>query len=196
MARAESSDYLQSFRFHVRVLSGPDFLSLDAGPVGVKGEAGFQSVTLPEWSIEAAEYREGIYKFTKKFPGPPTVSDVTLMRGIVYKDTRFHEWAVAAFDGSAYRADFGIFHYHRADVPAGVQEAIADTPARVYKCYEGFPIRVKPAADFDATSGEVSMAEMDISIEYFEIVDLNAPADNGVPDQVLTPGGPGPVNIL
>lgn len=169
MARAEATDFLQNFRFHARVTGGEDFLSFDPGGVGVDGEAGFQSITIPEETYEASEYREGIYKFTKKFPGIPTFGDVTLMRGIVAADTGFSDWAVATRGGAEYRADVLIEHHHRQDAPPGIGEAIAAPAARAYLLHEAFCIRSKPGADMDATSGEVSMGEIDIAIEWFEL---------------------------
>ena len=131
--------------------------------------AGFQSCTLPEASTEATEYREGIYKFTKKFPGVPTFTDVTLMRGIVPTDTGFHDWAITAMTGGEYRSHVRILHYQRGDITPGTDEAVPGTAAREYQCFECFPIRAKPAADLEAMTGEVSMGEMDFSLEYFTI---------------------------
>lgn len=177
MARPEASDFLQNYRFHVRVTSGEDFLSFNAvGDVGIDGEAGFQSVTLPEETFEAAEYREGIYKYTKKFPGPSTFTDVSLMRGIVRNDTGFYRWGAVQRGGGEYRADILIEHHHREDAPLGVGEKpFAQKAARSVLCHECLLIRAKPGADMDATSGEVSMAECDFAIEWFEMyVDENA----------------------
>jgi len=169
MARAESSDFLQNFRFHVRVVDGAvDFLKFDPGAVGVSAEAGFQSVTLPEETFEMAEYREGIYKYTKKFPGPPTFTDVSLMRGIVADDSSFYRWAASQRAGGPYRVDISIEHHHRDDQPVGTGETIAQTSARTYLCHECAIVRAKPGADLDATSGEVSMAECDFALEWYE----------------------------
>ena len=169
MARTESSDFLQNFRFHVRVIEGPDFLQFNPGEVGVSAEAGFQSVTLPEETFEAAEYREGIYKYTKKFPGPSSFSDVSLIRGVVKSDSGFYRWGATQRGGGAYRADIQIEHHAREDVPVGFGEAIAGKVARGILCHECLVLRSKPGADFDATSGEVSMAELDFAIEWYEL---------------------------
>lgn len=168
MARPQATDFLQNFRFHAEVTDGADFLSFNPGGVGVDGEAGFQSITIPEETFEASEYREGIYKYTKKFPGIPTFSDVTLMRGIVATDTSFHDWAIATRGGAEYRADVQVQHHHREDAPGGTGESIAAPAARAYLLHEAFCIRAKPGADMDATSGEVSVAEVDIALEWFE----------------------------
>lgn len=176
MARSQATDFLQSFRFHVKSLNRagdfPDPLQFGSD-AGINGEAGFQSVTLPELSTEAVEYREGTFKYTKKQPGVPTVSDVTMMRGVVKTDTDFYDWLIRGISGGEYRCDFSIKHFAREDLPdAPSHLEYGDIPeaSREYKCYNGVPIRVKPAGDLDATSSEISMAEVDVAIEYFEIV--------------------------
>lgn len=179
MARAASSDYLQNFRFHVSTVD----TAMEADPIayrgdaadspGVGGVAGFQSCSMPDITIEAAEYREGTFKYTKKFPGPPTISDVSLMRGVVKKDLAFYNWAVAVNSGGEYRATIKIDQFGRGPTAAlspAENPSISELAARTTICYECIPIRVKPGADLDATSGEVSMAECDFALEYFEVV--------------------------
>jgi phage tail-like protein len=138
-----------------------------------RSQAGFQSVTLPEITTEAAEYREGTFTWTRKFQGPPTVSDVSLMRGVAKYDTTFHDWIMAGINGEEYRADITIYHYQRsnmapaAGVPGG--EAIDDAFRRI-ECKECMCTRAKPGGDFDSTSGEISLMECDFALESFEIV--------------------------
>jgi phage tail-like protein len=165
MGRPETSDPMQSFRFFARAAlpggANPlDFTNPDSG------QAGFQSITMPEISLEATEYREGHYAYTRKFPGVPTVSDITFMRGRLKRDTAFFDWAMTTINGGEYRADITIIHYHREDkIPGQIGN---DANALKTLCHECFPIRSKPVGDLDATSAEVSMQEMDASCEWFE----------------------------
>jgi phage tail-like protein len=183
MARPETTDYLQNFRFHVSVAASsadaPDYSPLkykqDIGP-GIGGEAGFQSVSIPDVTIESTEYREGTFKYTKKFPGPPTIGDVSMMRGVVKNDTKFFEWAISTISGGAYRVDIDILQFSRSPLPAAgtisaneYSDVAVQTPARIYHCYQCLPTRAKPAGDLDATSGEVAMAECDFALEYFTV---------------------------
>lgn len=167
MARAESTDYLQGFRFHVRTASGDG--KYEDGDLG---EAGFNSVSIPELSAEASEYREGHDTYTKKFPGVPTVGDVSLQRGVTRKDTSFYDWMYKVVNGGAYRTDLTIYQYPRsAKVSGQGKSEVADlSKARTVICYQAFPTRMKPAGDLEATSSDVSMAELDVAIEYFELV--------------------------
>ncbi len=173
MARLQATDFLLSFRFQVSTLA----FNGEENPLAFENDgkaAGFQSVTLPEITLEATEYREGIYKYTRKYPGPPTITEVSCMRGVVKTDTAFFDWCVAAMSGAEYRADIQILQYTRSDMPGpSSPDEYSDLPdhgSRAYNCFQCVPVRVKPAGDMDATSGEVSMAEIDFAPEYFTII--------------------------
>jgi phage tail-like protein len=185
MARANTADFLQNFRFHVSVVTGNGINPLgyadsDAETgLHVAGQAGFQSVSVPDITVEATEYREGTFKYTKKFPGPPTISDVSMMRGVTKNDTAFYNWALNTISGQTYRCDIEIKQFSRANYPqatgslpnaaAAEYSATPGTSARSYVCHECVVTRAKPAGDLDATSGEVAMAECDFALEWFEV---------------------------
>lgn len=177
MARSETTDYMQSFRYHIiGSLAGQQ----DFDPMafsGVEGGAdspvaGFQSCTLPEVSQDVIEYREGVFQFTRKYLGIPVFTDVTLMRGMALKDTAFFDWARRGWEGGEYRADFQILHFSRDVLESGGLSAGEPTEGtKRYNCHECMCIRAKPGGDLDATSAEVSLGEVDFSIEWFDITD-------------------------
>lgn len=178
MARAKDSDYLHSMRFFVRVAAGADQFTAFAA-TWESAQAGFSACTTPELSTEAVEYREGNYIYTRKFPGLPTMADITLSRGVTRTDTDFYNWMLQAVEGSSteyYRADLEILHYGRgtlpgADLTSGPATKIPEGSVadKTYKVYDSFPIRAKVAADLDATASDVSIAEMDVSYERFQV---------------------------
>lgn len=47
-------------------------------------------------------------------------------------------------------------------------EFAARIPATIYILYNCFPTRYKTTSDFDANSGDVSIQELDLAVEYFE----------------------------
>lgn len=168
--RPAESDLMQAFRFHVIAANENDedplaFTTAEGFEGG--GQAGFQSVTLPEVSVEAIEYREGTFKDTQKYPGVQTVTDCTLMRGIAKTDTTFHDWVMNSINGEAYRATVTIYHFQRTQMGSTPSDLGQDF--RRIICHECIPIRAKPGGDLDATSGEVSMAEIDFAMEKFEL---------------------------
>jgi len=163
MARSQASDFLQNSKFWVQ--SVEKYLEYEDSE---NGAAGFQSVTLPEMNSEAVEYKEGHYTYTQKYPGAVTVGDVSLMRGHSKKDSKFYDWMMRVKDGEEYRTTLIIYRWHRDG--KAKNKGIGDlAKAEKTICYEAFPTRMKPGADLDASSSEVSISELDVAIEYFEV---------------------------
>lgn len=168
MARAQSTDFYHAMKYHV-VATGP----AGTGPsVLGTAQAGFNTCVMPEATIEQVEYKEGIYVYRRKFPGDVTFSDITLTRGVVKKSNPLYDWIRKAYLGQEYRSDIQIRHFHRDDV-TNLTDFTKANPRRIIKCFECLPIRVKPGSDFDAMSSEVSIQEIDIALEYFELEDRN-----------------------
>jgi len=167
MARALITDPFHAFRFHVSVTSVNGRAAL--GPVA----AGFTNVTLPSQSIENVEYKEGIWVYRRKFPGDPTFDDVTFTRGVTTTDSEFWIWANQTSRGLEYRADLEIKHFHRSDVGDQVDFSQLN-PSRIIKIYEAFPISVKPGSDMDSVSSEISLQEITLSLERFEVTNNKA----------------------
>jgi len=171
MPRAAVDDLMQGFRFHVIARKSDGTNPVDfsrPGEFDGKGHAGFQSVTIPELSVEPVEYREGTFQWTQKYPGPPTVSDCTLMRGVAKQDTTFYDWVRDSVDGDEYRCDVTIYHYQRTEMGSATQAEESDSFRRI-ECANCVPTRAKPAGDFDSMSGEVSLAEVDFAMESFDV---------------------------
>ena len=183
MARAAATDPLHSFRFHVKAsavagLGGfrgdplqPSVGHPDGGVIGEQPEAGFQSATTPELTVEVAEYREGVKTYTEKYPGIPTTNDVTLMRGAARQDTAFFDWCVASIEGAEYRSDIQYFHANREgrSFPFNATDDFTPANSKVYTLFNALPMRVKVAADLDASTSDVALAEVDIAYERFDI---------------------------
>lgn len=199
MGRAAATDPLHSFRFHATTVEGgaspvlgiagtaaSDVLQPNEnGPGYIAGggtQAGFQSITAPEVTNDPAEYREGIRTYTQKFPGIPSMNDVTLNRGCARLDTAFFSWMLAAVEGAEYRADIIIWHVQRPErdlsitegaggvlTAAGSELEVTPEISKRYILKEAFPTRVKIAGDLDASTSDISLAELDIAYERFDI---------------------------
>lgn len=177
-ARAVNTDFIHSMRFHVT--TGDDAARPSLDPSGERAGAGFSQVTTPEATTEAVEYREGTYIYTRKYPGLPTMSDISLMRGVARGDSSFWDWMRKNIEGPGeYRSDILIKHFHRdptlardtnATGAGNNQLAIStENPARTYKIHEAFPTRHKVAGDLDANASEISLMEIDLAYEHFEV---------------------------
>ena len=191
MARPVSTDFLHSMRFHVTAQVTGGTSPLDNA--SVSPSAGFMSVSTPEATVEAVEYREGLYNFPRKFPGNTTVSDVTMQKGVARGDGTFWLWLKLVISGNGeYRADVTINHFDRSVLNSSLpsysavnaaRTATAPGAARQYVLYEAFPIRHKVAADLDASTSDISIMELDIAYEYFDIVE-------GAPSSAPKPATP------
>ena len=112
------------------------------------------------------------------------MNDLTLARGVARQDSTFWAWLRIVIEGTGeYRQDLDINHYHRdtallrgtpaSGAEANLTQINTDTPARVYHVREAFPIRHKVAADLDATASEISIMELDVSFEHFEVEEVS-----------------------
>lgn len=187
MARTMQTDFLNGMRFHVVAVPAVAPGSTPVNPLQPAGrpQAGFSACTTPEMSAEAVEYREGTSVYTQKYPGVPSVGgDLTLSRGVARQDTTFWDWMKMTIEGGGptggeYRADLLIKQFHRRETLVGEPDNARNfntidtnsVPAKTYNIFNGFPTRCKPTADFDATSGDVAIAELDVAFENFTISD-------------------------
>lgn len=178
MARAKSTDYLHNFRFHVIVSGFGEGASYQLGTNGNNDvvTAGFNTCSTPEATQEAVEYREGHYIYTKKYSGLPSISDISLSRGVAKGDGTFWKWMKSVIEGSEeYRADLRILHFHRdskplTTSPASTEQKATEAGSIEYACKQAFPIRHKVSSDLDATGSEVSIQELDLAIEHFDVI--------------------------
>jgi phage tail-like protein len=156
MARAASTDPYLNFRFHV----------VDPAGGHLDPVAGFTSVTTPDITIDPAEYREGVYRWTRKFPGIQTVGEMQLMKGTVRRESDFFKWILDVINGgvASYRTDMMVMEFHITD-----EFGISGAPSRILRARECWPSQVKPMADKDATGSEVAIKEMTLTIEELEV---------------------------
>lgn len=177
MARAVATDFIHSMRFHVVTTDGA---RPSLQPPG-RADAGFTNCTTPEATVEAVEYKEGNFIYTRKYPGNATMADISMSRGVARRDSSFWDWMRITLEGSGeYRQDLDIKHFHRdraltrdtptsGDQPNLTQFTVDAVPARIYHVKEAFPARHKVAGDLDATASEISIMELDLAFEHFEV---------------------------
>lgn len=182
MARVQASDFLHSMRFHVTATRAAITPATGDNPLAMSGapSAGFMSVSTPEATTEAVEYREGIFNFPRKFPGNTTVSDCSMQKGVARADGAFWAWLKTVIAGPAagatkeYRADLEILHFDRSALKGTLTELdLKAVAARTYTLKNAFPTRHKVAADLDASSSDISIMELDVAYESFTVKKTN-----------------------
>lgn len=155
MARAVDTDLYHNFRFHV----------VDPAGGNLDRVAGFRTCSVPDISVDTAEYREGVFKYTRKYPGIAKVGECSLSKGVVKKTSDFMAWLFKCIDGGVtYRSDITIQEFHISD-PFGID----GRPSKVIQLKEVFPISVKPTGDKDASSSDVAIQEMTLSVEEITV---------------------------
>lgn len=123
--------------------------------------AGFKTCSIPDLSVDTSEYREGVYKYTRKFPGVPKVGECSLTKGVAKKDSDFQKWLFTCINGGAtYRTDIDILEYHIKD-----EWGIDGHPSKVIHLREVFPSSVKLTGDKDASSSDVAIQEITLMCE-------------------------------
>ena len=164
MARPHTLDPYHNFRFHVAFASGANVNRLN------DGIAGFQSVTLPSVDLESVEYREGLHTYKRKFPGIPSFDTVTLMRGVTDSNSDFYNWIQETISGAPYRYDLIIRHFHRTNVSNAGLSFNNSVSTRGIKLFNCFPKTYKPGSDLDSVGSDVSLQELVLEIERFEVL--------------------------
>jgi phage tail-like protein len=156
MARAASTDPYLNYMFHV----------VDPAGGNLDPVAGFTTVSLPDVTIDVADYREGVMRWTQKFPGTQTVGELQLSKGTFRRDSDFFGWCLRVINGgvASYRTDLMVMEFHITD-----EFGITGSPSRIMLCREAFPTTVKPMADKDATASEVAIQELTITLEEVQV---------------------------
>lgn len=160
VARSASADPFHSNRFVLVLKSGPF-------AVGFRDTlASFQAISLPEQSIETLEYSEGIFTYSRLYPGRSSFGTVTCSRGVVRGESGLGKWIRRTAEGWNYRATLAIHHFHREDVSGKMSYLDKNIePSRSIILINCFPIRFKPGSDFDAMGAEISVEEIEFAVE-------------------------------
>lgn len=162
-ARSQSGDLFLTNRFA---------LVIDSGPFAGTKVAGFQSISMPEHTIESIEYSEGIFNYSRFYPGRSSFSSITCTRGVVKDNNDLGRWIRRAAEGWNYRGDLSIYHFHRSDVEGRASySSTSIKPYRRIKLYNCMPIRFKAGSDFDAMAADISIQEIEFQMERFIILD-------------------------
>lgn len=111
------------------------------------------------------EYREGVYLYTRKYPGIPKVGDCSLSKGVAKKDSDFLKWIFKCINGGeTYRSDITIQEYHIAD-----EFGINGSPSKVIQLKEVFPTSTKVTGDKDSSSSDIAIQELNLACEEISV---------------------------
>ena len=182
MARPVATDFLTNSKFHVDVTAADNNPRLQRPTIATAGlpQAGFSKVGVPKATVGKVEYREGTMIYTRKFPGIPSMEDITMERGLTRGDSSFWDWLRQIIEGSGeFRADLQIKMFHRDTAlnrpfqDKGIINSemidIQAQPARIYHVKDAFPIDHQVGSELDATNADVSIKSLTLTYERFEV---------------------------
>lgn len=189
MARSRFLDHLQSHAFHLADVTpslAPPFYTL-----GMGAPVSFSSCSMPEISLEIESFRQISSMYQTHVVSAATVAPISLSRGVLSIDSTLYRWINRSIMGSdRVHRDLCLLHasslaplhnlgedYKQGDgvTPAnGSVKLGADAGAygmfralgKGFILHNCIPTRYKAGTDLDATSGEVSVAELEVQPEY------------------------------
>lgn len=185
MGRRRFAEYLQPNVFYLL-----DYSLGETSMLAQLIQAGFRSVTAPEITLDTEEIKEGNWPFKRKLITGASVNTLTLSKGVTFYDSDFWRWTSRAAVGaktfgldigmfglkSGFRKDLFLIQFLRGVPNAmkfflpfrGWDRALNIFPAKLWMLENTIPTRYKVGSDFDSQSGEISIAEVELSMENFD----------------------------
>jgi hypothetical protein len=189
MARSRFFDQMQSYAFHLADVTpslAPPFYTLGMGtPVS------FASCSMPEITLEIESFRQLNSMYQSHVISGASVGAISFSRGVLTVDSTFYRWINRSITGSdRVHRDLCLLHASSLaplhNLGEDYKEYDGRTPARNsvktgadagaygmfrvlgkgYILHNCLPTRYKAGTDLDATSSEVSVAELEVQPEY------------------------------
>jgi phage tail-like protein len=129
--------------------------------------AGFSYCDSPSMTIQTEVIKEGTWEFPRQIPVAVEPGRLVLQKGMTRTLTGFYLWIEGFLRGNIARRTLKILAYGRNNRGWSVP----NTTRRVYgewTLYNCAPIRYAAGQGWDARTGEIQIAEMEISYEWFE----------------------------
>ncbi len=180
MARLRLFDKMQAYPFWVFDASGVagNVLFSVFDPL-----LAFTAATAPEINVELKDIKPGNWEYQRRVVSRASVSPITLSRGVNFYDSDFYNWVTNAIRGKQpVRRNLAMIHFlgfrplrqavgqGGIGIEAGGSSMVERIPGRAWILKNCVPTRYKAGSDFDASSSDVSIQELEVQPEY--IVEL------------------------
>lgn len=184
MARPRLLDLMQAFPFWVFDVSGNQGSTLFSV---FDPTLGFSAVTAPEISVETRDIQPGNWEYKRRVVKGAEAGSITLSRGARFYDSDFYNWITNAILGrQPVRRNLVLVHFMGLRAPSqaialaqghgnnanlsfpdnGAAQLATRTPGRAWVLYDCLPIRYRAGSDFDASSSDVSIQELEVQPEH------------------------------
>lgn len=167
MARAVDTDPLQNFNYYLLDIPVPAII-----PVAFPFKTGqglseqqllsFKSIAVPSMDIQMKDIQEGNWPFKHSVPlGFVSTGDVTIESAVTPLSMDFHLWFFQAVWGTAApRRNLTVVHTRQDKL----------VPRRIYNLYGCIPKSWKPSSDMDASSSDISIETLTLSVNQIEVL--------------------------
>ena len=157
-------DYMQNYPFWL-------FDVPDSEGSMIRPSLGFSSMTAPEISVEQVDIQPGNFEYKTSFVKTADVGAITFQRGVRFFDSDFYDWIVKAVNGNRRsRRNVVLVHFMTYGTTIRQLNTAVRVPGKMWVLPGCIPIRYKAASDFDASSADVSIAELEIKPMYMKEV--------------------------
>ncbi|MGD9727794.1 MAG: phage tail protein [Nitrospira sp.] len=168
MARALDSDPLQNFNFYLLdipapVIGLPLAFPFKLGAGASEGQLlSFKSISVPNLTVQTKTVTEGNWPFQHEIPiGRANVGDCTITSAVTSLSMDFYIWILQVVYGrQAPRRNFTVVQTQKDKT----------LPKRIYNLFGCFPKVWVPASSFDASSSEITIESLTLSVNEIEVL--------------------------
>jgi phage tail-like protein len=178
MARSRITDYLQINKFHLLDVS----FSTGGGFPVLLPVFGFARVSLPTMTAEYRKIKEGNYEYTRMGALEKVeFTSMTLEQGVSLINSDFWQWIKKAITGEKEPRSLLLIQFTQLQGLGGINFGLPPNlsggfafedgvriPGRAWLFKGCRPLSYTPGTNFDAMSGEISVATLEVGIEEME----------------------------
>jgi len=167
MARALDSDPLQAFNYYLLDIPVANIIPVafpfKIGQGASEGQLlSFKSISIPNATMDTKTIQEGNWPIKHEIPlGYIKTGDCTIEAAVTSLSMDFYLWFYQVMWGT------GAPRRHMTVVQTGRDKVI---PRRIYNLYGCFPKAWTPSSGMDATSSEVSIESLTMSVHSVEVL--------------------------
>lgn len=173
-----SEAFLQQHRFLVFDATGDSrsVFEWTDGEVVNTLAAGFSYCDAPSLSIRTEDVKEGTWEFPRQIPVGADPGRITMSKGIIRSTTGFYLWIEQFLRGNITRRTLKILAYGR-NLEPDINDSTTGPWNRPEKkraiygewtLYNCAPLRYSAGQGWDARTGEIQIADLEVGYEWFE----------------------------
>lgn len=163
-------EYLQRHRFIVFDATGDgrSVFEWEDGQAVKSLVAGFSSCDAPFVEVVTESVKEGTWEFPRQIPVSVTEGRLIFRKGVIRTETDFWVWIQQALRGNLTRRTIRVLSYGRDRFQTWGRPEKSRRIWGEWTLVNCFPVRYQAGDGWDAYSGDVLLAELEVVYEFFE----------------------------